>query len=374
MSARKLGKAWWVDFRHNFQRYRKKSPDNTRMGAQAYEATLRAALARGENVDASEKEHATPTRFAKFAARWLGTYVRANNKPSEAKTKELMLRLHLVPAFGTLMLSEVTTARIEAFKQAQLARGLHPKTVNNHLVALLKCLRCAFEWGELERLPVSRTLKAPPPPFRSLDRAEQTRLLEAAKSEPFWRPMVLVALQTGMRVGELLGLEWQDIDWGRGFITVQRSFVYGVLGTPKNNRVRHIPLTPDALAVLHPLRQPDGPVFRRPDGRRLGATTSGRALSRMAKRVGLEPFGWHTLRHTYATSLAMTGTPLRVVQVLLGHASIVMTERYAHVSPEAMRTAVDALARTFTSSSELDDGQPAGKKPEVVEREHVVHV
>src|SRR6476659_3839219 len=103
MSARKIRGHWFVDLRYDGRRFRKRSPDDSRAGAVAYEATLRGRLARGEPL-VPPPPKPPPPRFDVFAWRWFHTYVETNNKPSEQKAKYLMLRKHLVPSFGPLPL------------------------------------------------------------------------------------------------------------------------------------------------------------------------------------------------------------------------------------------------------------------------------
>jgi len=130
------------------------------------------------------------------------------------------------------------------------------------------------------------------------------------------------------------------------------------LGSPKGNRERHIPIDIDLYETLLARQQMTGYVFLGATGKPFTNDQLGPALSAVCKRAGMRKIGWHTLRHTFATHLAMIGTPLHVVQRLLGHASIEMTMRYAHVGPSALRTAID-LANPRTASG-ADSGQPAG--------------
>lgn len=344
MPVRKVHGSWWTDFCFRGVRHRQRSPDNTRMGAQAYESTLRAALARGEHIDNPAGKAQT---FGEFAWRWFDTYACANNKPSEVRSKRTLLRVHLVPRFGHLPLSRVFGMAIETFKSEQLAKGLSPKTVNNHLAVLRRCLRCAEEWGAIGKAPTIKALRAMLPPLVWYDRPEQERLLVAAQTEPGWAPMVHLALRTGMRRGELLGLDWEDINWERRTVCVRRSLLEGTLSTPKNHRIRYVPLSSDVATALAYLRLAEGPVFRRPDGRRRAETTAELAIRRIVRRAGLRPGAWHALRHSYATLLAQEGVPLPTIMKLLGHSSIAMTMRYVHVTPAAMQEATDALERAF---------------------------
>src|SRR5689334_14192721 len=127
MAVRRIRKSWWVDFTFNHTRYRKRSPENSHLGALAYEGNLRQRLARGEAI--------TETRqtFAEFAERWLKDYVAPNNKPSEQLSKAWVLRGSLIPFFGSKPISEITVVDVERYKAALIRRDLSRKTVNNRL-------------------------------------------------------------------------------------------------------------------------------------------------------------------------------------------------------------------------------------------------
>src|SRR5262245_57821757 len=146
MTVRMIKKSWWVDFRFNFTRYRKRSPENSRAGALAFEATLRQKLARGETFDLRGEEKSDELIFEAFARQWFELYVKTNNKPSEQYAKEKILRASLIPFFGTMRLKEISAKHIERYKAQQVATGVAPKTVNNRLTVLGKCLNCASEW------------------------------------------------------------------------------------------------------------------------------------------------------------------------------------------------------------------------------------
>ncbi len=163
--------------------------------------------------------------------------------------------------------------------------------------------------------------------------------------EPMWRDMLLMALRTGMRLGELSGLDWADIDFQRKIVVVRRSLVRGILGTPKSNKTRYIPLTNDLCQTIYGRRQKQGFVFHQADGRPFSESSTMKAMRRICKKVGIRRIGWHTLRHTFASQLVSEGVPLNVVQELLGHCSIVMTMKYAHLAPLATRSAVDVLEK-----------------------------
>ncbi|HAU65997.1 TPA: site-specific integrase [Candidatus Uhrbacteria bacterium] len=344
MAARKIDGFWYIDFRFNRTRYRKKSPENSRRGAEAYEHTLVQTLLSGQSLNDTQAKQKERT-FSEFTHEWFKIYVLTNNKLSEQQSKEAILRLHLTPYFGKMKLKEITSRAIEQFKRAQQADGFHPKTINNQIAVISKILHSAVEWGDLENIPVMKRLKVPTKKIRFLNEGEYKNIL-LDQGEPFWNRMVTVAIFTGMRMGELFGLQWEDIDFEQHLLHVRRSIVRGELTTPKNHQSRIIPIAKNLDDLLYRFRQKRGLVFDQANGQPITPRQAVCGLWRMCKRSGIEKIGWHVLRHTFASHLVMRGVPIRHVQQLLGHSSIVMTERYSHLAPGVLHDAVAVLELT----------------------------
>ncbi len=357
MSARQLRTTWWVDFRFNHLRYRKRSPENTQAGARAYEATLRHRLMRGEPIEQVSARNET---FEQFGWRWYNEYALVNNKPSEQRNKKWGLKGSLVPFFGRTVVAEITARDIERYKTHEQARGIKHKTINNYLTMLRKCLVTAYDWLELDGAPPKIVwLKCPPAETKFLSEKECQRLLSNAHG--LVHDMLLMALHTGMRQGEIRGLQWSSIDWLNGIITVRHALCdYSKrLGSPKSNRARHIPMTTEVRESLETRRKPDGYVFLDADGKPFNHKRLARRLEAVIGRAELKHFGWHVLRHTFASRLSELGAPIVVVKDLLGHASIATTMRYAHTAPPALRAAIGLLNPSYAVLQE-NSGQPVG--------------
>jgi integrase len=159
------------------------------------------------------------------------------------------------------------------------------------------------------------------------------------------RDMIVLALRTGMRQGEIKGLQWESIDWNNRSIAVRHSKCDYTesLGPTKTNRERHIPMDDDLYSVLANRQQPSGYVFLYADGTPFNNNRINRQLAVVCKAAGMRKVGWHALRHTFASHLVMNGAPLPAVQALLGHSTIMMTMRYTHLSQSALRSAIDLL-------------------------------
>jgi integrase len=292
------------------------------------------------NPKAQPKEEA-PT-FAAFAKTFLEISA-TKNKPSEMESKEMILRVHLTPFFGHLSLDRIRYAEIQDYVGTKTEKKLSKKTINNHLTVLRRLLVVAKKREKIEAVPEIEWLKAPKPEFDYLDYGEAQRLIDGADEE--WRPMILVGLKTGLRLGELLALRWrEDVDLVKGLIVVRRSVTRGVVTTPKSGKAREVDLGDEAITALKNARHLKGAlVFCGDDGRMLGKNEVKHPLWRACRKAGLRQIGWHVLRHTFASHLAMRGAPLKAIQELLGHATIEMTMRYAHLSPGARRDSARLL-------------------------------
>jgi len=347
MGVRKRHQKWWVDFSFDGNRYRRPSPDNTKSGAQVFEAVLKQKLARGEPTEVIKVEKII---YKDFALNWLETYAKNNNKHSEVQNKESNLRLHLIPFFGNLPLENIKSLDIEKYKTEKLNENLNPKTINNHLTVLRKSLQCAVEWEMLKNFPYVRKLKVPPQKFDFLSIEECHQLINSA--DGIWRRMIIVALGTGLRFGELIALSWDDIDLQRKELVVRQSFVRGILGSPKNNKFRKLPISDSVYTALKDISPKKGFVFSDIEGRPLNKHTCLRRLHHACREAGLRDIGWHCLRHTFASQLAQGGANLVAVQNLLGHSEIRTTMRYAHITGDLLRDAIGILDSGMNMKSE----------------------
>jgi integrase len=302
-------------------------------------------LLRALQEGAYNSNRKTAPELRKVAGDFLAKYAETNNKPSEVDSKRMILDKHILPALGKLRLDEITAQRIEDYKAAKLGeeRPLKAKSINNHLSVLRTLLTEAAHQGLIESLPRFKWLKTDEPKFDFLTFDEALALrLNAAPW--MWKAMITVALNTGMRLGELLGLDWDAIDLERRVVHVRQSYVRERLGTPKTHKTRDIPINQSAFEVLNVYAQESGPgaVFAR-DGERLTKGQCKHPLWRACKQAGIRRIGWHVLRHTFASHLVMCGVPLITVRDLMGHTTIKMTERYAHLAPDLRARAVGLL-------------------------------
>ncbi len=228
---------------------------------------------------------------------------------------------------------KVTTGDLERFLSDRL-QTVGPARHNRDLSLLKVIFKKAVEWNYCRTNPASniRKLREPPGRVRFLTDEERTRLLSACPDR--LRTIVLIALNTGLRKTELLTLRWQDLDFKNRMLRIEKT---------KNGERRDIPMTMLVHDLLRAIpRRVDTPyVFANPDGtpQQYLKTTWNTAV----RKAKLEAFTFHDLRHTFASTLVMNGVDIRTVQTLLGHKSITMTMRYAHLSPTHLREAIAKL-------------------------------
>lgn len=339
MSVRKINKSWYIDFRYNRNRYRLKSPVDTKSGAQAYEALIRQKIVKGEPI--IEIPNQETQTFREFSKKWFDSYVMNNNKPSEQRQKEYVLRLHLNPVFGDLPLDQIPIQLIEQYKSIKIKSGLAHKTINNHLTIFAKCLNTALEWEIIEKVPKIKKLKIPPYESEFLSYRECELILSHANG--VWHDMIFLGLKTGLRLGEITGLEWTAIDFESRTLTVKQALVRNMLVSPKSNKIRHIPMTSELCEILSKRRKAKGYVFTDENSDFLKAERCRRNLHLICKEAGMRKIKWHTLRHTFASHLIQQGAHQIEVQRLLGHSDIQTTMRYAHLAPSSLRNAINLL-------------------------------
>lgn len=294
----------------------------------------------------SEKE--VPT-LEKFASRFIDGHARANRqKPSGIASTESILKWHLIPTLGATRLDAITNEQVQKLKLALAHRA--PKTVNNVLTVLSTLLKKAVEWDALDRLPCA--IKLLPNPKKTMgfhDFEEYERLLTVAeKRSPEAYLMVLLGGDAGLRLGEIVALEWGDVDLHARRLTVQRSDWCGHVTVPKGGRSRRLPMTQRLTSALKASRHlRSARVLCLPDGSPITRDRVIKAIRGAQHVAGLPQAGVHILRHTFCSHLAMRGAPARAIQELAGHADLSTTQRYMHLSPAAIEDAIRLLDGRF---------------------------
>jgi len=274
------------------------------------------------------------------------------------------------PDYLNLPMGDIQLKLVERWRTEKLTNGLKPSSVNRMVNALRGVLSRALEWDYIAEQPLAKikNLKLDDgKKARFLSEAEEKRLAKAlatrdgelkasrdsgnafrkARGYPLkadlskqaygdrMTPLIILALKTGMRRGELFDLQWSEVDLRRKVITVLGE-------TAKSSKTRHIPLSPTAMEAVKAWKKQapgkTGRVFPSTDGGRLDNVK--KSWTTILNKAKIADFRWHDMRHDFASKLVMNGVPLNTVRELCGHADLNTTLRYAHLAPDHKADAV----------------------------------
>ncbi len=249
----------------------------------------------------------------------------------------------LSEVFGYLPLKSFTTLLIEQYQTERLQKGNKPATVNRFISTLKHMFTKAIDWEMintevLNRIRKVKMLQENNKRLRYLSKEECQILINAC--DPHLKPIIITALNTGMRKSEILNLRWDNIDFNHGFILLDKT---------KNGERREIPINVTLRNVLKGItRRLDNPyVFYNPDTEKPYRPDFKRSFNTALRRVGIKDFHFHDLRHTFASHLVMAGVDITTVKELLGHKTLIMTLRYAHLAPSHKVKAMEILDTTI---------------------------
>lgn len=306
---------------------------------------------------------------------WLDTWLKeylADVKQGTSIHYESVVRLHLKPALGDIPLSQLRTPMVQKFYNKLRAEQRSPKYIKNIHGVLHRALNMAVRVEYLERNPTSACIlpKVVEKQVTPLDAPEQKRLFIALKGNPF-ETLFLTATFTGMRIGELIGLTWDCVDFENEVIYVEKQLVQTRkkgqkyrFGTLKNGKTRVIAPAPYIMQVLkkHKIAQAEqrllmgdlwnpgefpNLVFTHKDGSHYSQPTIWKEFQDILAAAGLEHHRVHDLRHTFAVNSLRAGDDIKTLQENMGHYSAAFTlDRYGHVT-ETMRRESSNRMQTF---------------------------
>jgi len=329
MGLYQRGKTFWFTVTYGGRRVQQSlKTDNKKLAERLYAKEL-TDIVEGRYFETTAAKRTT---FNEMVAR----YLEEHSHSRDFHTVKPLLKF-----FKGYTLFEVSTRLIAEYR-SQRSKVVKPATVYQELALMRRMFNVAIkEWEWIKDNPVSRLSFAvgnKNARDRWLTPDEEQRLLACATSPQWLRPLLIVALHTGMRRGEILDLQWQNIDFARGILTVERS---------KNGEKRTIPMS-KTLCVLFNSMEVLGIL-----GRMFPvAVRSLRAAFEAAlTKAKIDNFKFHDLRHTFATRLVQNGVDLYKVKELLGHKGIAMTMRYAHHYPESLRASVEILDACYNSAT-----------------------
>jgi integrase len=329
---------WYIDYYCDLQRLREKIGPSRRQAEQML-AIRKTQILQGK-FGVKTSRNGIP--FKEIADRFL-EYSKATKQSYE---RDLNYRRHFDRIFGRCTADQITSHAVEKYKMQRREeilrikkyRDMEPRdvpmsTINRELACLKTMFNLAIKWRMTRHNPVKgvKSFRKDNISERILSDAEIDALVAACKNP--LQDIVVIALNTGMRQSEILNLKWAQVDLEQGYITVIKT---------KSGKQRKIPMNESVRNVLKS-RHGNGILVFGKSIKPEGAVRSGFAVA--CRKAGIGHCRFHDLRHTFATRLVLAGVSLPVVKELLGHASIVTTMRYAHLTPESKRSAVELINR-----------------------------
>jgi integrase len=337
----------------------------TKKEAESREREWLTEIERGTAVDG------TKMTTGEYLQHWLESSVQHTVRKSTYKSYAHLVKNHLVPSLGSIPLQKLQPVQVQAFYGEKLhggradgqKGGLSPRTVRYLHTVLREALHQAVKWGMVARNVCDATdpPRAVRPDVKAWAKDEARKFLEVAEQDP-WNPLWLVALTTGLRRGELLGIRWQDVDLAKGTLHVRQSLnaVGGLryFEAPKTAAGRRVvALSGGSVAALkaHRVRQNERRlqssswqdcdlVFTGTDGGPLWPDDVSHRFKALTALAEVVPIRLHDLRHTHATLLLKEGVHLKIVSERLGHTGIQITaDVYSHVTPDMQQGAAQRI-------------------------------
>ncbi len=345
LKQRGKNKVWWIDITCNGKRIRISTETNNIKLAEKIHAKVLMQIIEDKWFERLPGEKKT---FGEMMERYMDGHSAINNAPSTHLRAKSTVK-HLKHYFGDLTVSNIRPRDISAYKEARRKEGAAPKTVNNELIIMGHAFNLAMkEWEWVNLNPVSRVSKERVNNKRErwLTDKEEARLLNAS---PGWLQEIIVfAMHTGLRRGEILKLRWPLVNLPRRTFTILEQ---------KNKCVDTLPLNETAMKILTERNRVQSIrsdfVFFSKAGTQLDGDNLHRAFCKAKKKARLEDFRFHDLRHTFATRLVQAGVDIYKVQRLMRHKSPQMTQRYAHHYPESLRDGVAVLDDLVTNRAQI---------------------
>lgn len=334
---RRSGGSWTEDFYVNGYRTQKVIPDSFGLSKEQVRPMFLQEIVKSfDKTNEIEEPREKKIGFRNFAKVYLEDYMQTVRRNFRPDTYRLQV---LCSYFKNLDLRTITPLDIERFRASRIKKGNSKSTVNRYLQLLKKMFNLAVEENYLEENVIKKVKL-----FSEKDNLKQRVLTEKEErtllinSSDTLKPILLVALNTGMRRAEILGLTWNQIDFETRRIKVEKT---------KSGKVRHIPIEDDLFKQILNLKNKDGQspfVFFNPETKQPYQDMK-TGFKRACRISGIEGLRFHDLRHTFATRLVANGIDIETVRDLLGHHSIVITQRYTHSSDERKRKAIETLSK-----------------------------
>ncbi len=343
MGIYKRGRIWWMRFTYRGHQYRISTTFTNKKKAEKVYAKNLNDIREGRWFGKMPGEE---IRFREMMKKYLEDHSSKNKAPSSHR-RDLGLAKHLNRFFGDFFITHITPKHLSKYKLMRREEGASPRTINYELSLMGHAFNLAIkEWEWVRENPVSKVSKERVINLRDrwLTFEEEEKLLWA--SPPWLREMIIFSLETGLRQGELLNLQWSQVDLCRRTITLLEQKNRTIDTLPLNERAMEVLKTKSKVRYLR-----SNYVFCNKEGNKIDPRNLLRAFYEAVKRAGIERLRWHDLRHTFATRLAQAGVDLYKIQKLGRWKEISMLSRYAHHYPESLRDGVEVLDQLRKKSS-----------------------
>lgn len=329
MGLYRRGKFYWFTITYQGKRIQESlKTDNRRLAEKLYAKVL-TDIVEGRYFESVKAKNIT---FAEMTDKYMKRYQKSRDATSLNR---------LLPVFGNLAIADITTEAVSDYMDERL-KIVKPATVYQELALMRRMFNVARrQWKWVKDNPVadlSFSVGNSNARDKWLTTEEEKKLLNTATNPKWLRNLLVVALHTGMRRGEILNLIWQNVDFKRRVIRIIKT---------KNGEKRTIPMSSTVFNVLKNItvRDISGRVFP------ISGSSVRHAFDKTVAKTCIEDFCFHDLRHTFATRLVQNGVDLYKVKELLGHKTIAMTMRYAHHYPESLRSSIEVLDECYNSAT-----------------------
>lgn len=363
---------WWIFIHHNGRKKTKKIGDQEL--AETVAKKIRARLALKDFGFMAEKKDPVPT-FKEVARLWLAEP--QNWRESTRETYIFNLKKHIFPKIGKIPIHILTRKKLKAFFSGLIKGGMSPNTVALIRAPIQGVISLALDEEWIEFNPLHNLIiknRKSQSTVQPLTDHQAEQLLNQAKvfMDGYYYPHLLCSIRTGIRIGELQALTWDDLDFHNRILEINQSIRKGRTTTPKNHRTRRVDITPHLAKTLkaHKTAQKKAAlksgyqfvnyIFANRRGNVLDRETYKNALNQCLHGAGLSHIRIHDLRHTYATIRLLRGHNIGDVSYQLGHSSIKITyDIYGHWMPGKFKNEVDELdiLPGDVSSEEAEDGR-----------------
>ena len=355
----KNGITWYIEYKYKGMRYREAIGPSKRDAEAAYMARM-TDINNGKFFDKRIEKSIT---FSDFCDTYYNTHMRLKAPGTAARFLDAVKRLKRY--FSGYLMTEITAKHIKQYQAKRLDELAHnkktnvsPSTINREIAIIRNMFNMGIEWGDFIDNPVKKGIMFNEKDFarnRFLSQDEAVKLYNELKGH--LKPIVIVTLNTGMRLGEVLSLKWKDCNFEQRKIYLPKTKT-GKKEKPMNQIVYDTlvawPKHPTSDYIFcHPVDTPHAGFSGKP------FRSIKTAWNKAIEKAGIDNFRFHDLRHTFASYCVMSGVDMKTVSELLGHKTMVMTERYSHLSDSHKQKAVERLSMNFGF------GKDATKAPQI---------